>query len=163
MGPKKLKEANPILCKEADEFVDLAGTGENIEPLPNLMRISLNFILLTVFNVRADSIEDPLYKDAIEIITTSNKFTNIKYAASQFIPILEVLNPIIGLKKKSHDFHKRKSMPFYLGLIDKALNSDLDNMTKDLNEELNNGKKGYYNNLVSTIRKCIPISVKAFI
>ena len=155
MGPKKLEEASPILCAEAEEFVDIIATGKNIEPLPNLMRVSLNFIFLTVFNQRATSIHDSLYKDAMHIINTAMSLTHFKYIASQFIPILKVLNPFIGIKKKSLDFHINTIMPFYLELIEKALESDQDNMTKDLNEEMNQGKRGYYNNLLATIRKFI--------
>ncbi|KAG2220754.1 hypothetical protein INT45_012247 [Circinella minor] len=155
LGPKKLEEASPILCAEADEFVDIIATGKNIEPLPNLMRVSLNFIFLTVFNQRATSTHDSLYKNAMHIINTAMNLTHFKYIASQFIPVLKVLNPFIGIKKKSLDFHINTIMPFYLELIEKALDSDQDNMTKDLNEEMNQGKRGYYNNLLATIHDVI--------
>ncbi|KAI9246485.1 cytochrome P450 [Phascolomyces articulosus] len=155
LGPKKLKEASPILCKEADEFVNIVATGENVEPLPNVLRVSLNFVLLTVFNVRATSIQDPLYKEAISIINTSMSFTHFKNTAGQFIPVLKVLDPIMGIKRKTIDYHENIIRPFYLDLIETALNDDGPNMTKDLNEEMNNGRKGYYNNLLSTIHDII--------
>ncbi|KAI9246486.1 cytochrome P450 [Phascolomyces articulosus] len=151
LGPRKLKEASPILNKEADEFVELVATGVNIVPLPLLMRSSLNFIFLTVFSVRTTSIEDPIYKTAISIINTSMKFSDFKNLASQFIPLLRIFDPIIGIKKKIIAYHKSMTIPFYIELIERALDAEEKNMVKILNDKLNHGKRGYYDNLIATI------------
>ena len=100
LGPRRLQEGNSALCKEADEFVDLVATGQNIDPLEPLMRVSLNFILLTLFSTRTTSIDDPLYKQAIHIITTFIKATDIRNTISAVIPVLRILDPILGKQKK---------------------------------------------------------------
>ncbi|KAI9488468.1 cytochrome P450 [Zychaea mexicana] len=155
LGPRKLKELSPVLCKEADEFVNLVATGENIDPLPQLMRVSLNFILLTLFSIRTTSLEDPLYKRGIYIVNKTMSFTHFKYIASQFIPVLRVIEPIIGNRKKAIQFLKYECKPFYLELVEKAMNAKDHNMTKAVNEEMNQGKEGYYNNLLPTIHDMI--------
>ena len=153
MGPKRLKEENSVLCNEANEFVDLVSTGENIDPLEPLMRISLNFILLTLFSTRTTSIDDPLYKQAIHIITTFMLFTGIVNAAAAVIPILRVLSPILGNDKKMSDFFTNTCKSFYDSLVEKGLDADGDNMAKLLNDELNQGKRGNYDNMFHTICK----------
>ncbi|KAG2219846.1 hypothetical protein INT45_000733 [Circinella minor] len=151
LGPKRLKEESSVLCKEADEFVDLVSTGENIDPLEPLMRISLNFILLTLFSTRTTSIDDPLYKQAIHIITTFMLFTGIVNAAAAVIPILRVLSPILGNDKKMSDFFTNTCKSFYDSLVEKGLDADGDSMAKLLNDELNQGKRGNYDNMFHTI------------
>ncbi|KAG2217228.1 hypothetical protein INT45_012687 [Circinella minor] len=151
LGPKRLKEENSILCNEADEFVDLVSTGENIDPLAPLMRVSLNFILLTLFSTRTTSIDDPLYKQAIHIITTFMSFTGIVNTAITLIPLLRVLNPFFSNDKKIAAFSMGTCKPFYDSLIEKGLDVDGDNMVKLLNEELNQGKRGNYDNMFLTI------------
>ena len=147
-----MKEESSVLCKEADEFVDLISTGENVDPLEPLMRASFNFIFLTLFSTRSTSIDDPLYKQAIHIITTFMKFTGIANSASTFIPILPFNN-----QKKITAFLTNTCKPFYDSLIDKALDADGDNMTKALNEELNQGKRENYDNMFYTIRKILNV------
>ena len=143
-----MKEESAVLCKEADEFVDLVSTGENVDPLEPLMRVSLNFILLTLFSTRSTSTDDPLYKQAMHIITTFMKFTGLANSASTFIPILPLNN-----EKKITAFLRNTCKPFYNSLIEKGLDADGDNMAKALNEELNQGKRGNYDNMFHTIRK----------
>ncbi|KAI7852863.1 cytochrome P450, partial [Circinella umbellata] len=157
LGPKRLKEESSVLCNEADEFLDLVSTGENIDPLEPLMRVSLNFILLTLFSTRTASIDDPLYKQTIHIITTFMSLTGIVNAASVIIPILQVFKPILGNEKKRLLFFSNTCNPFYAGLIEKGLDADGDNMVKLLNEELNQGKRGFYDNMFNTIPNAIYI------
>ncbi|KAI7852865.1 cytochrome P450 [Circinella umbellata] len=151
LGPKRLKEENSVLCNEANEFVDLVSTGKNIDPLAPLMRVSLNFILLTLFSTRTTSIDDPIYKQAIHIITTFMSFTGIVNTAITLIPLLRVLNPFFANDKKIAAFSIDTCKPFYDSLIEKALDVDGDNMVKLLNEELNQGKRGNYDNMFLTI------------
>ncbi|KAI9278979.1 cytochrome P450 [Phascolomyces articulosus] len=151
LGPKKIKEANPILSREADEFLELVATGENINPLVPLLRVSLNFILLTVFSLRTTSIEDPLYKKSIEVIGASMNLSDLKNVVSRLIPILKIIDPFIGTRKLVFNTHEKIFRPFYVGLIEKALDADDGNITKALNNELNQGKRGNYANMLHTL------------
>ncbi|KAI9488450.1 cytochrome P450 [Zychaea mexicana] len=156
LGPRTLKEASPVLCREADEFVDTVATGENIDPMPFLMRVSLNFILLTLFNVRSTSADDPLYKQCMHVMEGTKKFTSFKYSFHMLLPALKIVDTLfIGSQKYMYEFLEYDCKPFYLDLVEKALETEEDNMTKILNDEINQGKKGYYNNLLRTIHDMV--------
>ncbi|KAI9496906.1 cytochrome P450 [Zychaea mexicana] len=151
LGPRELKEASPLLLKEADEFVDTVATGENMDPMARLMRVSLNFILLAIFGVRTTSIEDPIYKQSVLIIKRFMGLTDFRNIASRFIPVLRILDPFVGLTKKGYLYLENDCKPFLTEMIERALDSEEPNMTKALNNEMNGGKKGYYNNMMRVI------------
>ena len=152
-----MMEQGPVLSKEADEFVELVATGENINPLQSLTRVSLNFILLAMFSTRTTSIEDPLYKKASSLIASFMELTDPKYVISFLIPLLQILEPFTGDQKRVRNFFQEKCRPFYENLIEKALDADGDNIVKTLNDELNQGKRENYNKIIHTIRKLTPI------
>ncbi|KAI9260687.1 cytochrome P450, partial [Phascolomyces articulosus] len=151
LGPRRLKEENDILCKEADEFVDQIANGKSINPLRPLMRVSLNFILLTFFSIRTTSTDDPVYKKSIHIIHTTMSLTCTMQFAPLFIPVLKVFDSFFGNKRKSLDFLQNTCKPFYESLIEEGLDADSNNMVKLLNEELNQGKRGNYYSMYHTI------------
>ncbi|KAI9246482.1 cytochrome P450 [Phascolomyces articulosus] len=155
LGTRSLKEKSDALCKEADEFVNQVANGKNVNPLQPLLRVSLNFILLTLFSTRTTSIHDPLYKNSIHIISSFMQLTDTKKFASVFIPILKIFDPLFGNKKKVVEFLVYTCKPFYDDLIEKGLNADGENLIKSLNEEFNHGKRGYYNNLYHPIHDMV--------
>ncbi|KAG2224700.1 hypothetical protein INT45_009015 [Circinella minor] len=155
LGPKRTEEQTPVLSKEADEFVDLVATGENINPLQALTRVSLNFILLTMCNTRTASIEDPFYKQSTNIINSFMELTDPKYVISFLIPSLQLLEPLTGDQKRVRNFFQQKSRPYFESLIEKGLNADGDNMVKTMNNELNQGKRGNYNEIIHIVHDII--------
>ncbi|KAI9246473.1 cytochrome P450 [Phascolomyces articulosus] len=155
MGPRRLKEESPALCKEADEFVDQVVNGKNIDPLVPLMRVSLNFIFLTLFSIRTESLEDPVYKKCTYIITNFMRLTDPKKAALSQIPGIRLLDPIFGNQKDISSFLQNICQPFFKTLIENGLDAGRSNMAKALNDELNQGKRGNYNNLYHTINDMV--------
>ena len=163
---------SPALRNEAREFIDaISSTNGNVNPVPYLLRTSLDFILLTLSGVRTTSIEDPLFKKATDMIKTSIQYTDFKYIFMQLVnpTIASVARPFIlgsntiDVKKEVFEHYEYILKPFYLEIIEKALESDQDNLAKALNDELNQGKRGYYNNLMPAIRKLLFILMSNFI
>ncbi|KAG2225115.1 hypothetical protein INT45_011798 [Circinella minor] len=163
-GPRQLKKMTPVLRNEAREFADaISSTNENINPTPYLLRTSLNFILLTLSGVRTTSIEDPLFKKATDMIKTSILYTDFKYIFMQLVnpSLASVVRPFIlgsntiDVKREVFKHYEYILKPFYLEIIEKALDSDQDNLVKALNDEINQGKRGYYNNLMPAIHDII--------
>ncbi|KAG2220768.1 hypothetical protein INT45_012261 [Circinella minor] len=157
LDPHKIRnEFSPVLHKEAEEYVDLVATGENIDPLPHLLRVSLNFTLIITFGVRTTSIDDPVYKKAIYCITKNMSFSDFKHVGGMFIPTLKLFDPILGVRKDVNDHMEKHCIPFYLEQVEKALSNDGYNLTKVLNDELNEGKKtGPYHILLPTINDVV--------
>ena len=163
LGPKRTEEQTPILTKEADEFVDLVATGENVNPLQALTRASLNFILLTMCNTRTASIEDPFYKQSTNIINSFMEITDPSGVVSFLIPSLQILEPLTGDQKRVRDFFKQKSKPYFESLIEKGLNADGDNMIKAMNNEINQGRRGNYDQIIHIVRKFTRIQLTGIV
>ena len=154
LGSKSLREAAPELNHEAKEFVDIVATGKNINPLPHLMRASVNFMFLTTFSFRTTSIEDPIFKEAYSIVNTVMSFTGFKYSIPTLLPILRFTRHFTNASEQLRDQLANHVAPYFSKLIDEALKADGDNMTKLLNDEVNNGRKnGQYNQLFIPMRK----------
>ncbi|KAI9489765.1 cytochrome P450 [Zychaea mexicana] len=135
LSPKKLEnELGDVLEREADELIDILMAGqEDIDPTNHLLRASLNFILITCLNKRTSSIDDPLFTTLIDLLQSCIAHSDIvKYHIGAFLPVLSMLNRWTGTEQAFADLLKNKRNPFYMQLIQEALESDTDCLAKVL-------------------------------
>ena len=130
LTPKRLMESSYELGREAQEFVDIISTGENINPLPHLIRASINFLFLTIFSFRTTSMDDPVFKDGHHLVETIMSFTGFKYSIPNLLPIMKYTPTFSAAEKEFTDVLLNQALPFFSKLIDEALKVDGENMTK---------------------------------
>ncbi|KAI8138516.1 cytochrome P450 [Fennellomyces sp. T-0311] len=136
LSPKKLEhELGDVLEREANELLDMLATGQDIDPIPHLLRASLNFILIRCFNKRTSSIDDPLYVTLIDLLKICIAHSDIvKYHIGAFLPIFSTLNQWTGTEEAFANILINKRNPFYMQLIQEALQTETDCLAKVLME-----------------------------
>ena len=81
-------------------------------------------------------------------------FSDFKHIGGMFIPTLKLFDPLLGVRRDINQHMEKNCIPFYLEQVGKALNNKDYNLTKVLNDELNEGKMtGPHNILLPTLSK----------
>ena len=111
---------------------------------------SLNVMLLTCFGKRADSMEDPLFKEATATIRESMRRGSPSEEMNTFLPILNVFEVFLRKQRGMKKFIDEKRDPLIGGLIKEAIDNNIDCFTKSLTEleDVNE-----YDNLLVTVSK----------
>ncbi|CDH53497.1 cytochrome p450 [Lichtheimia corymbifera JMRC:FSU:9682] len=99
LGPNNVNKKLPEMGNETEELVNALATGNNIDPSEHILRLSLNYMLLNCFGIRAASTDDPIFKKCIYLIKYTMVYTGLKYMISEYLPVLSFLDYLIGGEK----------------------------------------------------------------
>ncbi|KAI9263718.1 cytochrome P450 [Sporodiniella umbellata] len=140
LKPNSIDRYAEVTNFEADELVNrlskAAEKGEAINPVHDLKLASTNIVFHVAFGRRIDSVDDPLYKDVINITYESVLFGGATGDLGTFFPLLSYLNGPLGLDKAAEDWNKKRDK-VYKRLINDAIQSDGPSLAKDLLKEMN--------------------------
>ncbi|KAI9491276.1 cytochrome P450 [Zychaea mexicana] len=141
-SPKMVAQFSSILQREADSLIkDLtsACTGNNnedtdVNPLPLLQRTSLNYVLQTGFGLCVSE-QDELFHEIITFIDEGLKLGGVQNDLAGFLPILKVVDVILGHASVYKRFIRERRDPLFTKLIQKAAEGDQDCVFKRLYEQ----------------------------
>ncbi|KAI9268823.1 cytochrome P450 [Phascolomyces articulosus] len=128
LGPKNREKFERLHIPEADALIDdlLAETAKNgsVNIAYPLHFMSMNVILSTCFGKRAESIDDPLFKEVYHIMDDTSKIMATEI--NSFLPIMTVLDILFRKEQKMRKFIDERRDPCFQRLLEEAIDNGVD-------------------------------------
>ncbi|KAI8982595.1 cytochrome P450 [Pilobolus umbonatus] len=133
LAPKKLDAYSGVIDNESFALVQrlISSTEkEAVSPMNDLQLSSLNFISLALFGKRYQSIDDPEFIAASEVVVKSIEFASFDLDLSYFFPIAGVIFRNTSTAEKIRKFIETERDPTMQTLIKNAIEREGDNLIK---------------------------------
>ena len=126
----------------------------SVNVTPHLQFTSVNVIIATCFGKRAETRDDQIFKDLIEIVDEASFRASAPEELSSYLPIWSILDFAFQKKKQMHGFVEKRN-PAFQRLIKEVLDNNLDCFAKSLFEQ--EGLADDLENILVTLCKVIPL------
>ncbi|KAI9264097.1 cytochrome P450 [Phascolomyces articulosus] len=113
---------------------------------------SLNVIFATCFGRRAESVDDPVFKEVSYLMNQTGKRSSPAEEISTFLPVMAIMDILFRKKKDMHKFIYERRNPAFERYIKASLEEDVDCFAKSLleMEDINN-----HDNVIVTLADLI--------
>ena len=142
---------NLLNATDKDGFVNVT---------PHLQFTTINVIIATCFGKRAETRDNQICKDLIEIVGETSFRGSAAEEMSSYLPIWSILDFVFQKKKQMREFVERRN-PAFQRLIKEVLDNNVDCFAKSLFEQ--EGLAGDPENILVTLCKVIPLSFCLYI
>lgn len=136
LAPNMVTKFSQFQEKENQELIEMliqkTETDGSVHPMKPICMAAMNFIFGTCFGRRSESEEDPVFKQVVTMMETGLKIADVENDISSFLPILSFLGILFHREKKFDKHVKTLRDPVMKHLVKGALESDHDNLIKQL-------------------------------
>lgn len=136
LAPNMVTKFSQFQEKENQELIEMliqkTETDGSVHPMKPICMAAMNFIFGTCFGRRSESEEDPVFKQVVTMMETGLKIADVENDISSFLPILSFLDILFHREKKFDKHVKTLRDPVMKHLVKGALESDHDNLIKQL-------------------------------
>ncbi|KAI8982679.1 cytochrome P450 [Pilobolus umbonatus] len=138
LAPKKLDGYADVIDNEASELVNrLISSSEKegeVSPMSHLELTTLNFMFLSLFGHRFESIDDPAYREIVHLHTGLSKLITFQGDLSSFLPALSFLTVFNDRGRQLRSFCRKVRDPIITREIEEALKREGPNLVKAVKE-----------------------------
>ncbi|KAI9496351.1 cytochrome P450 [Zychaea mexicana] len=135
LSPKNRPAFDKLHIPEADMLIEnlLAATDRDgsVDVMPFLLFTAVNVIATTCFGKRAESTDDPLFKNITEWMHEASHLASAAEEMSGFLPILSIWDVLSQKRKRMQRFVERRTTSLQQ-LVAEVIENDVECFTKSL-------------------------------
>ncbi|KAI9245376.1 cytochrome P450 [Phascolomyces articulosus] len=137
LSPTNVNQYLNLIENEAYDLVNYLlktskGQDQGVDIFKPLQLASFNVIMTTCFGMRAESIQDPLFRTMIGLIDEGMEKADASADISTFLPIISFMDIIFQREKGIADFIRDKRDPLFRHLIQQAIENENDCLLKTI-------------------------------
>ena len=158
LSPRNREQLDRYHVPEAEllieTLVDTTAKDGSVAITDPLHFTALNVIFATCFGRRAESLDDPLFKEVSYLMAQTGKRSSPTEEISTFLPVMTIFDILFRKKKDMERFIYEERNPAFKRYIEKAIEDNVDCFAKSLLEmdDINN-----FDNVIVTLG--IPYSI----
>ncbi|KAI7868411.1 cytochrome P450 [Spinellus fusiger] len=142
LAPKALDQMADAIQIETsylvDQLIRSGNTDEGVDPFNDLTFRSLNVIAKVSLGTRFESIDDPTFKNVLEIVYLTFKYSGVNETMDAYIPALGFIGYLQNKDKAKRDFITNLRNPVMKKLIAQSIEKDEDCLVKRMRDSDNN-------------------------